>query len=785
MLNLDAIKSTSLQSDPYDWALVEHAIQPADAKTLLASFPVEDFWVIEDDDGEKSYSYAARPLVTLGADRIAPLAPLAQAWQELGRDLLSPSYRHALGELIGRPLDTALMEASIWRWDANAQLGPHRDLANKIVTQVFYLSNDWDPVWGGCLRILGSNAGEDLAAELPPINGTASVLVRSERSWHSVTPVRGAAPEPRRSVIVTWFRPGSSSPVWSVDDDGGVACVAAGSVRERARAGGRKNVAKASSPRRSGSPSDIGRDAAIQAPRGWRQGRVISEDGSSDAALRVAVRSRVDAPPTTRVAMVGTFDIANFGDLLLPLIAARELRERLGSAFEPTLYSYRPMSGSAWPFEVRSLARLPHEVEHFDLLLVGGGQIIRFDRAYPDGYVPTDLSVHHPLGLWLTPMLLAAAVGVPVAWNAPGVAADIPEWLDPPIAAAVKAAAHVVVRDEISARMIAAHVPDAPVRIVPDTGFGVGALLTHEPSDEFTALMAQLGIEDDYVILQPSAELRGVSRAVREVIGAARERGLAVLELPFSPTHGDRPGELGALGETVTPAAWPGPLMIAELVARARAVIAQSFHAGVVAVATGVPLFRPPSPPGWKYEALEGIAGVHPLKSATGDGLQYSDFERDARYSPNVAARERVAQLSSHWDAVAEAARSGKRRGPAKPALELIAGLPHWMHAREEAAVEAFTAQADALEAQRAACEAAAAVRVGALETDFATLLQQKDDLAARVSLLAGDLAAVRARTAALEDVRNRKIVKLGLALTSPLAMLARRGRRSEDPSSR
>src|SRR5690242_18272203 len=201
MLDLDALTSTPLRSDPFEWALVEDAIEPAEAQALLDTFPDEDFWVIEDDDGEKSYSYAARPLVTLGAEAVAPLAPLPAPWARLGEGLLSPAYRDALASLIGRSLDSALMEASIWRWDRDAQLGPHRDMAEKLVTQVFYLSRDWDPAWGGCLRILRSEGADDVAAELPPLNGTASVLVRSDRSWHSVTPVQGAAGEPRRSVI--------------------------------------------------------------------------------------------------------------------------------------------------------------------------------------------------------------------------------------------------------------------------------------------------------------------------------------------------------------------------------------------------------------------------------------------------------------------------------------------------------------------------------------------------------------------------------------------------------
>jgi Rps23 Pro-64 3,4-dihydroxylase Tpa1-like proline 4-hydroxylase len=101
-------------------------------------------------------------------------------------------------------------------------------LASKIVTQVFYFNVGWDPDWGGCLRILGSREPEDLIAELPPRLGSSSILVRSDSSWHSVTPVSGSAPAARLSLIVTWFVPGAESPVWTVGADGRIGCVASG-----------------------------------------------------------------------------------------------------------------------------------------------------------------------------------------------------------------------------------------------------------------------------------------------------------------------------------------------------------------------------------------------------------------------------------------------------------------------------------------------------------------------------------------------------------------------------
>jgi hypothetical protein len=224
VIDFDAIASARLSRDPYEWALVDPALASDDAKTLLEHFPDSGYWQITGDDGEKRYTYAARPLVTLGAAHAAPVGPLHPAWQQVANDLVSPEYRQALGELVGRSLDDCLMEASVWRWDADAHLGSHKDMGTKVVTHVFYFSHHWEAAWGGCLRILDSHDTDDVVAEIPPRLGTASVLVRSERSWHAVSPVDTTAAEPRRSLIVTWFEPGSVSPVWQVDEAGAVHC---------------------------------------------------------------------------------------------------------------------------------------------------------------------------------------------------------------------------------------------------------------------------------------------------------------------------------------------------------------------------------------------------------------------------------------------------------------------------------------------------------------------------------------------------------------------------------
>ena len=87
------------------------------------------------------------------------------------------------------------------------------------------------------------------------------------------------------------------------------------------------------------------------------------------------------------IGICGTFDVANYGDLLFPLIAERELAERLG-AVALRRFSYCAKTPREWPYEVTSVTELPRMVHRLDGLIVGGGLLIRFDKLVATGYVP-------------------------------------------------------------------------------------------------------------------------------------------------------------------------------------------------------------------------------------------------------------------------------------------------------------------------------------------------------------------------------------------------------------
>ena len=231
ILSLDALGPDAMRDEPYAWGYVPQAIEHASAEELRRTFPTDGFWEVAKHDGEKLMRFQIRPLVPMGVARLVMGESLPPVWHQLVDELLAPAYREACERAMGCALQDAELDISIWRWGPQAHLDPHPDLPRKIASQVFYFNEAWDTSWGGSLNILNSPDPEDIVAELPPTLGSASLLVRSDTSWHAVAPVTAEAPAERLNVIATWQYPGTESPYFSLEADGTVRCHTRGNKR--------------------------------------------------------------------------------------------------------------------------------------------------------------------------------------------------------------------------------------------------------------------------------------------------------------------------------------------------------------------------------------------------------------------------------------------------------------------------------------------------------------------------------------------------------------------------
>ncbi|WP_025130220.1 2OG-Fe(II) oxygenase family protein [Pseudomonas sp. PH1b] len=218
MLDLTMLSRQPLHSQPFRWGQISHLFSPENAAALAATYPHDAFKTVSGYGGEKDYEYQARQLVEMGTGRIVHEPGLSPAWQELARELTAPGYRLALSTLTDIDLRTVPMEINVFHYGPRACLGPHPDLGDKLVTHILYFNESWNIEDGGCLNILRSADPTDVVAVIPPLVGHSAVLVRADHSWHAVSQVVDSCRTSRRSMTVTFYRPGAVSSMWPAGD---------------------------------------------------------------------------------------------------------------------------------------------------------------------------------------------------------------------------------------------------------------------------------------------------------------------------------------------------------------------------------------------------------------------------------------------------------------------------------------------------------------------------------------------------------------------------------------
>ncbi|MCU1339194.1 MAG: hypothetical protein JWO19_4775 [Bryobacterales bacterium] len=218
VLEFDRINQAVLQTEPYKWAFIDQLFPAANAAHLAATFPCDKFKKVAGYDGEKGYEYFARSLIHMGAEQPSHVEGLSETWRELAYDLLSPAYRQTMSRLTGRDLSEAPLEVNVIHYGPNCWLGPHVDLREKIVSHILYFNQSWNREDGGYLEILNSSDPCGVVAETMPLVGNSAVLVRSDKSWHSVARVAEGCRLSRRSLNVIFHSPAAVSTMWPPGD---------------------------------------------------------------------------------------------------------------------------------------------------------------------------------------------------------------------------------------------------------------------------------------------------------------------------------------------------------------------------------------------------------------------------------------------------------------------------------------------------------------------------------------------------------------------------------------
>jgi hypothetical protein len=178
VLDLDRLRATPLQRDPFDFVVVEEFVPAAALPAILADFP---------------------PVRGAGSFPIESLE-YGVAFAGLVAALTGPALARAVAEKFVVDLDGRPTMLTVRGFGDAGDGRIHTDSASKIITLLLYMNAVWEPS-GGRLRLLrGADDIEDCACEVTPLAGTMLAFRRSSRSFHGHRPHIGE----RRALQLNW-----------------------------------------------------------------------------------------------------------------------------------------------------------------------------------------------------------------------------------------------------------------------------------------------------------------------------------------------------------------------------------------------------------------------------------------------------------------------------------------------------------------------------------------------------------------------------------------------------
>jgi polysaccharide pyruvyl transferase WcaK-like protein len=400
-----------------------------------------------------------------------------------------------------------------------------------------------------------------------------------------------------------------------------------------------------------------------------------------------SVASPTAAPRAPRVGLWGTFDVDNYGDLVLAHITRQELLRRVPDA---DVRTYAPLGWfhpvgfegvePSEPLGMWTSSRAARLARALDCVVIGGGDILHTEvsvLAHAYGIEPEEMARCDPSGFFIEGLGPEWDPQRAVVWSAVGVPRDF----TPDEAARVRCAArfrrYLSVRDEPSRRRLEAAGVEREVAVVPDPAVLLPRVYDRPVLDralEDARLLDWFPSGGRVLAVQGNGHLVPWARALADAIkGRVAEGGWSVVTIEIGPCHGD--GEFAhalhaALRGAVPLYHVPGTAcleQVAAAVAAATAFVGSSLHGVITAFAFGRPVAILQNHGMSKIDGFAALAGSLDwvVRRPEDLGAVLALLDGGGRPSPSPARLQ--AAVDRHFDRIAEivvdaAAETGARR---------------------------------------------------------------------------------------------------------------------------
>jgi len=179
LINLDALRATPLQTDPYDYLVVPEFLSAGALQRVNRDYPAID-----------SAANHALENLSYGA-----------SFEALMEELRGPELATLLGEKFDMDLAVLPTTVTVRKFCERTDGNIHTDHKSKVITVLVYFNEHWDDP-DGQLRLLRSKDDiQDYAAQVPPSGGLMIAFRRTDHSWHGHTRFVGE----RRMVQINYL----------------------------------------------------------------------------------------------------------------------------------------------------------------------------------------------------------------------------------------------------------------------------------------------------------------------------------------------------------------------------------------------------------------------------------------------------------------------------------------------------------------------------------------------------------------------------------------------------
>jgi hypothetical protein len=396
-----------------------------------------------------------------------------------------------------------------------------------------------------------------------------------------------------------------------------------------------------------------------------------------------------DVIPGPRIGIAGTFDVANFGDLLFPRIFEREMAARLELAetvpYSPYGWEHPvPLDGGRYarPLGAWTDRRCSEIASDLDLLAIGGGELIHHrDDVYAAYYDDDEATLvrRRPSGFFIDGLGQHNEDRCSVVWHSVGVPFDFDDETAIRVAEALKTKAYVSVRDDLSAERLYATGFDGDIHVVPDSGILMPRLFPDELLERRMRWLKSMGwypAAGRPLVVQGSAWILDHAADVADAITSYLDRWgqRPVVTVEIGPTHGD--GAFAAefkdrLDPSIRVFSVPGTVTQEDIVAAiagAEVFAGLSLHGSITALSYGIPSVVLDLANYTKLDGFARLAGFRHLRAT--DAAQLPEMlavalAADHKELVRSVAADFTRRVDRHFDVFAELALASWERSRA------------------------------------------------------------------------------------------------------------------------